>query len=329
MTTLPRLRRVRLGALAVAFVVIAAACGSSTDVYSLGSESLTRGDLNDMLVAEFPDQPDGPFDSATTAQLLTDRIMAQGFSDTLGDLGYPVTDEAVSDAANRLAEQFPEADPDGLSLQNAARFEAVDAAFQQYLDAEVGPVEFEAPEVMCASHILVETEAEAVAIGERLAAGEDFAALATELSTGPSGPDGGQLGCGPTAGYVPEFVDGARAVEAPGFTGPVESEFGWHVIEVRSFGPLSAEIHPEIPPDQVQAQLEATEQETLSLVAAPLVQELQTTTFDRIDADLDLDARYGSWVATLPGIEPPNGVTAPASPVPSLLPGELADPAGG
>ena len=73
-----------------------------------------------------------------------------------------------------------------------------------------------------------------------------------ELSTGPSGPGGGDLGCAPTAGYVPEFTEGARSVAPAGTTGPVESQFGWHVIEVRSFGPLTTENHPEVGADVIE-----------------------------------------------------------------------------
>ncbi len=45
-----------------------------------------------------------------------------------------------------------------------------------------------------ARHILLKTEDEAIAVIDALRNGGDFAALATERSTGPSGPSGGDLG---------------------------------------------------------------------------------------------------------------------------------------
>ena len=56
-----------------------------------------------------------------------------------------------------------------------------------------------------ASHILVEQEEEAVAIIGMLDAGSDFAELAKEKSTGPSGPRGGELGWFGKGQMVPEF----------------------------------------------------------------------------------------------------------------------------
>ena len=83
-----------------------------------------------------------------------------------------------------------------------------------------------------ARHILVESEEEAQALVERLEAGEDFATLAQEASTGPSGPDGGDLGWFGHEEMVPEFADAAFALQAGEISGPVQSPFGWHVIKV-------------------------------------------------------------------------------------------------
>lgn len=90
----------------------------------------------------------------------------------------------------------------------------------------------ETTSVPCSRHILVATRAEADAAITRLDAGEDFADLAVELSTGPSGPSGGDLGCADPEGYVEAFRD--AIVDAPLNTviGPVETDFGFHVIEV-------------------------------------------------------------------------------------------------
>ncbi len=84
-----------------------------------------------------------------------------------------------------------------------------------------------------ARHILVETEDEAKAIIAEAKSGKDFTALAKEKSTGPSGPNGGDLGYFTREAMVKEFSDAAFAM-APGevTSAPVKTQFGWHVIKL-------------------------------------------------------------------------------------------------
>lgn len=84
-----------------------------------------------------------------------------------------------------------------------------------------------------ASHILVKTEEEALAIIKRLDAGEDFAALAKEKSSDGSAAEGGDLGYFGPGRMVPEFEKAAFELEVGGYTKvPVKSQFGFHVIKV-------------------------------------------------------------------------------------------------
>ncbi|MBD8877225.1 peptidylprolyl isomerase [Roseibium polysiphoniae] len=91
--------------------------------------------------------------------------------------------------------------------------------------------DFEGPEEMKARHILVKEKAEAEAVIEQLEGGADFAELAKEKSTGPSGPNGGDLGFFAKGQMVPAFEEAALKLETGSFTAePVETQFGWHVI---------------------------------------------------------------------------------------------------
>ena len=84
-----------------------------------------------------------------------------------------------------------------------------------------------------ARHILLETEVQAREIITKLDGGADFAELAKEHSTGPSGAQGGDLGYFTKDQMVPEFSAAAGALE-PGqhSKDPTQTQFGWHVIKV-------------------------------------------------------------------------------------------------
>jgi peptidyl-prolyl cis-trans isomerase C len=85
-----------------------------------------------------------------------------------------------------------------------------------------------------ARHILVKTKEEADAIIKQLDAGGDFAKLANENTTDPSGKaTGGELGYFGPGQMVPEFEKAAFALDVGAYSKqPVESQFGFHVIKV-------------------------------------------------------------------------------------------------
>lgn len=105
--------------------------------------------------------------------------------------------------------------------------EALKAEYDDYV------ANFKPQEEVKARHILLQTEEDAKAAIKKLEEGADFAELAKELSTGPSGPEGGDLGYFVKGQMVPEFSDAAFALEAGQYTKePVETQFGFHVIKV-------------------------------------------------------------------------------------------------
>jgi len=82
-----------------------------------------------------------------------------------------------------------------------------------------------------ARHILVETQSEAQDLIDQLDEGADFQALAKEHSTGPSGPNGGDLGWFAPDQMVKPFADAVVALEDGAYSkAPVQTQFGWHVI---------------------------------------------------------------------------------------------------
>lgn len=113
--------------------------------------------------------------------------------------------------------------------------EVTDADLQAEYDHQVAEMKsaMEGQSEYNASHILLETEEEAVAVIEELKAGADFAELAKAKSTGPSGPEGGELGWNSADTFVPEFSAAMISLEAGEITeAPVQTQFGYHVIKL-------------------------------------------------------------------------------------------------
>ncbi|HKL42068.1 MAG TPA: peptidylprolyl isomerase [Clostridia bacterium] len=103
--------------------------------------------------------------------------------------------------------------------------EADDAFLQERYQNYVAKVD--------ASHILVEDEATAKVVSEKLAAGEDFAEMAKEYSTDPgSGANGGDLGFFDRGKMVPAFEEVAFSSAVDSISDPVQSQFGFHIIRV-------------------------------------------------------------------------------------------------
>ena len=140
-----------------------------------------------------------------------------------------------------------------------------------------------------ASHILLETEADAQAVIVALGEGADFAELARERSTGPSGPNGGELGWFTAGMMVPTFDQAVFALGVGEVSAPVETQFGWHVIvlnETRDQAPPSLdEVRAELEDGLRRARVEATMQE---LTAAAVINRPEITIDPAVIRDLDL-----------------------------------------
>ncbi len=92
-------------------------------------------------------------------------------------------------------------------------------------------IEMSPPMQFKARHILVETQAAASDLITQLDDGADFAELAKANSTGPTGPNGGDLGWFSPEQMVKPFSDSVANLEDGAHTNePVQTQFGWHVI---------------------------------------------------------------------------------------------------
>jgi peptidyl-prolyl cis-trans isomerase C len=82
-----------------------------------------------------------------------------------------------------------------------------------------------------ASHILVPSLAEAQALHTQISEGADFATLARSHSKCPSGANGGDLGEFGPGQMVKPFEDAALNTPVGGVSQPVQTQFGYHLIQ--------------------------------------------------------------------------------------------------
>lgn len=137
-----------------------------------------------------------------------------------------------------------------------------------------------------ARHILVDSEEQAKAVIEALDGGADFVELAKERSTGPSGPQGGDLGYFTRGRMVPEFEEAAFALEKDGYTKePVKTQFGWHIIKVEdmrdrpppAFEQVGEQIRRVLLQEQYLALIQEAREATTVEVTDPELRKLLDT----------------------------------------------------
>jgi peptidyl-prolyl cis-trans isomerase C len=144
----------------------------------------------------------------------------------------------------------------------AGNAEPSDEEIQKFYD-ENKAAQFTQPAQRCVRHILFNKDQQQKAedVKAQLQDGGDFAALAKENSQDPgSAEKGGDLGCLGKGETVPPFEEAAFAAEQGEIVGPVETEFGYHVIEVTEIREEQTQPLDEVE-TQITDQLAATQQE--------------------------------------------------------------------
>ncbi len=226
---------------------------AATVIATVGDTDITLGQMiitRAQLPQQYAQLPDDVLFVGILDQLIQQQLLADALDTTPPRVEYALQNERRTLMAGEEITQITAA---------AITEEAVQAAYDaRFADAEPG-IEYNA------SHLLVETEEEALAAKARIEeGGEDFADVAKDVSTGPTGPNGGNLGWFGAGQMVPEFEAAVKDMEVGTVAGPVQTQFGWHIIALN-------ETRDAVPPtlddlrQEITAQLqEAAIQERLA-----------------------------------------------------------------
>ena len=209
-----------MGAFAVSALIATGVVAQDADtvVATVGDTDITLGEMI-ITRAQLPQQydqfPDDVLFDGILDQLIQQQLLADTIEGTLPRVEYALRNERRSLLAGERVNNL---------ANGAVTEEALQAAYAEMVDGAAPETEWNA------SHLLVETEEEAVAAKERVDGGEEFAEVAREVSTGPSGPSGGALGWFGPGMMVPAFEEAVTDMEPGDVSGPVQTQFGWHIV---------------------------------------------------------------------------------------------------
>lgn len=255
---------------AVAEAPAAPAARASDVVATVNGVEITLGEVI-IAAAQLPPQyqqlpPDVLF-SGVTDQLVQQELLAQTLATPPSRVDLALTNERRSLVAGEVITAL---------TAGAVTDEAVQAAYDATYAAAEPQTEWRA------AHILVATEEEATAVTARLDAGEDFAALAAELSTDTgSGAMGGDLGFFGPGMMVPEFEQAVGGLEIGQVSDPVQSQFGWHVAELEETRPQAVPTLDEVREElSGQVQQQTVQARLVELEAQGVVTRTDPTTLN-------------------------------------------------
>lgn len=195
---------------------------ADTVVATVNGVKITLGHMiamRETLPPEYQQLPDDVLFKGIYNQLIQQEVLAQ----SVGDLGPRILATIDNDKRGLVS---------GIAMEGVVKEAVTDEALQKAYDDRFKDA---APQTEYnAAHILVATKEEADAIKAELDGGADFAELAKAKSTDTgSGANGGDLGWFGLGMMVKPFEDAVVAAKVGEVTGPIQSDFGFHLILVK------------------------------------------------------------------------------------------------
>lgn len=237
-------------ALSAAAPVTAEGVSADTVVATVNGTDITLGHmivLRDALPQQYQSLPDDVLFNGILEQLIQQTALSQSAEAALSKRDLIALD---NERRAYIA---------GTALANVVDGAVTEAAVQAAYDARFKDA---APETeFNASHILVATEEEAAKIKADIDAGADFAEMAIQHSSDGAAPGGGLLGWFGRGMMVKEFEDAVVAMKAGEIAGPIQTQFGWHLVKLNetrvAAAPALDEMREELATELEQAAVEA------------------------------------------------------------------------
>lgn len=349
-TNRPRLSVPSLSVVVLALVLAAcsgAASPSSEVAATIGDTEITVADLDEAFerraagseaASEMAADESGSVEDNLKAGVLTNLIRTEILRMAAQDRDIEVTDEEIAEQREQLVEQaggeeelqqvIDEANISDTELEENLRDQVIQNKITAQLAEDVSDSDVRAAfeedaqgqfgEKVEVRHILTETEAEAEAAIERIESGEDFGEVAQDVSIDPgSAESGGALGEVPKGATVPAFEEAAFGAEEGEIVGPIQTDFGYHVIEVTDTVPATDFADVE---SQIRTQLEtASGGQAFNDYITEFVSSL----------DIEVDEQFGRWDAASVAVVPADEGSASELPIaPSDLPAPTEAPEG-
>lgn len=261
----------------------------------------------------------GTLDAGFVARVLSRQILLelihQEFLRLDLELSNQELDEArqqiVTELGEDIVRKFPAGYRDTIVRRNAEVTKLQAALAEVDIDEEAIRAYYEENrsrfELNCASHILVDTREQAEQLKAQIDAGASFEDLARASSTDTaSAQNGGKMECQPTGTFVPEFEQAIDTLRDGEISGPVQTQFGFHLI--RRDGKRVQTIE-EVEP-QIRQELLGQAQGQFATFITEAAQKAKVTVNSRYGT---FDRQAGPTGAVVPPVAPTTSRPPPTS----------------
>jgi len=258
--TLSRLSFVLAVALIIPGLAQAQAGAASAKIATVNGVAIPKSRVDAIVQAQ---EAQGQKDTPELRDAIRDRLITlEAIAQEANRKGLGKSADAVAQLELARANILAQAFRNDYIKHHPVSDDALKAEYEK-IKTQMGDKEYKA------RHILVEKESEAKDIIEKLKKGEKFEDLA-KLSKDPGSKDhGGDLDWNLPSGFVKPFSDAMVKLEKGKFTlTPVQSQFGWHVIELEDVRPAKFPDFDQVKPKLVQRMQEASFEKAVAEIRA-------------------------------------------------------------
>ncbi|WP_102026263.1 peptidylprolyl isomerase [Salirhabdus sp. Marseille-P4669] len=275
----------------ILIVIAVLTLGNKEYVAKVGNEKISEEELNDVLTSQYGASV---LDSLISNSIINQEIEKQGIEVSQEEVDKEIEEYkeyyggeesflSVLESSGVDYNTFEKDIKTYLATNKILekRIEVTEEEIKKYF--EENKESFNQQEEVKASHILVEDEATANEVLNKLNAGEDFATLASEYSIDESNSEsGGDLGYFGKGEMAEAFEEAAFAMEIGDISEPVETEHGFHIIK------LADKVAAK------EAEYEDAKEEIKQLLTDSKINEEYAVWFEEVSANYEIENKLES-----------------------------------